>query len=61
MKNSSKIIKLNDFKDHQNKVYWINHFKNCKSPSIIGKITVEDVLHKIKYGDENLLKLKKVA
>lgn len=53
------IIKLNDLKDHQNKVYWINHFKNCKSPSIIGKITVEDVLHKIMYGDENLLNIKK--
>lgn len=59
MKNTGKIIKLNDLKDHQNKVYWINHFKNCKSPSIIGKKTVEDVLHKIKYGDENLLNIKK--
>lgn len=59
MQNNKNIIKLNDLKDHQNKVYWINHFKNCKSPSIIGKITVEDVLHKIKYGDENLLNIKK--
>lgn len=59
MKNTSKIIKLNDLKVHQNKDYWINHFKNGKSPSIIGKITIEDVLHKIKYGDENLLNIKK--
>ena len=59
MQNNKNIIKLNDFKDHQNRVCWINHFKNCKSPSIIGKITVEDVLHKIKYGDENLLNIKK--
>ena len=59
MKNTGKIIKLNDLTDNQNNVYWINHFKNCKSPSIIGKITVEDVLHKIKYGDENLLNIKK--
>lgn len=59
MKNTSKIIKLNDLKDHQNNVYWINHFKNCKSPSVISKITVEEVLHKIKYGDENLLNIKK--
>jgi hypothetical protein len=59
MKNTGKIIKLNDLKDHQNKVYWINHFKNCKSPSVISKITVEEVLHKIKYGDENLLNIKK--
>jgi hypothetical protein len=59
MKDTIKIIKLNDLKDHQNKVYWINHFKNCKSPAIIDKITVEDVLHKIKYGDENLINIKK--
>jgi len=59
MKNTVKIIKLNDLTDHHNNVYLINHFKNCKSPSVISKITVEEVLHKIKYGDENLLNIKK--
>jgi hypothetical protein len=58
MQNNKNIIKFNDLKDHQNKVYLINHFKNCKSTSVLGKITVEDVLHKIKYGDENLLNVK---
>ena len=59
MKNTGKIIKLNNLTDNQNNVYWINHFKNCKSPSVISKISVEEVLHKIKYGDENLLNIKK--
>ncbi len=59
MQNNKNIIKLNDLKDHQNKVYGINHFKNCISPSVISKISVEEVLHKIKYGDENLLNIKK--
>ncbi len=46
-------------KDIPQHTFWVNHFKNCKSPSIIGKITVDEVLHKIKYGDENLLNIKK--
>lgn len=59
MKNTFKIIKSNDLKNTDNKVYSINHFKNIKSPSVLGKITVDEVLHKIKYGDENLLNIKK--
>ncbi|WP_396167109.1 primase C-terminal domain-containing protein [Flavobacterium sp.] len=59
MKNTFKIIKSNDLKNTHNKVYRINHFKNCESPSVLGKITVDEVLHKIKYGDENLLNIKK--
>lgn len=59
MKNTFKIIKSNDLINTNNKVYWINHFKNCKSPEVLGKITVDEVLHKIKYGDENLLNIKK--
>ena len=59
MKNTFKIIKSNDLKNTCNKVYKINHFKNIISPSVLGKITVDEVLHKIKYGDENLLNIKK--
>ena len=59
MKNTFKIIKSNDLINTCNKVYKINHFKNIISPSVLGEITVEEVLHKIKYGDENLLNIKK--
>lgn len=59
MNKIDNILKSNDLKDNQNKSFWINHFKNCKSPSVSGKITVDEVLHKIKYGDENLLNIKK--
>ena len=58
MQNNKNIIKLNNLKVSQNKFYWINHFENCISPLVLGKITVDEVLHKIKNGDENLLNIK---
>ena len=49
----------NEITDNPNQTFWINNFANCKSPEVLGKITVDEVLHKIKYGDENLLNIKK--
>lgn len=58
MQNNKNTVKLNNLKVNQNKFYWINHFENCISPLVLGKITVDEVLHKIKNGDENLLNIK---
>jgi hypothetical protein len=58
MQNNKNTVKLNNLKVNQNKFYWINHFENCISPPVLGKITVDEVLHKIKNGDENLLNIK---
>ncbi|MGO4818225.1 hypothetical protein [Flavobacterium sp. W22_SRS_FP1] len=58
MNKIDNILKSNDLKNNQNKSFWINHFKNCSSPSVLGEITIEEVLHKIKHGDENLLLIK---
>jgi hypothetical protein len=44
--------------DKNNNPYWVNYFQNCMSPSVLGKITVDEVLNKIKNGDENLLNIK---
>jgi hypothetical protein len=49
----------NDLKDVLNKDYSINNFKNCISPSVLGEITLEEVINKIKYGDENQIMIEK--
>jgi len=36
----------------------VNYFANCMTPKSLGKLTIEEVLHKIKYGDENLMNVK---
>lgn len=54
-----KIIRNNNkLSKNPKDIFWVNHFKNCKSPSVLGEITIEEVLHKIKHGDENLLMVK---
>lgn len=58
MLKTNKKEEYNTFKQNQNKDFWINYFKNCSSPKVIGKLTVDEILNKIKYGDENLLMIK---
>lgn len=48
----------NEINDNPKQTFWINNFTNCKSPEVLGKISIEDFLHKIKHGDENLLNIK---
>ena len=48
----------NEITDNPNQTFWINNFENCKSPAVLGKISIEEFLHKIKHGDENLLNIK---
>jgi hypothetical protein len=59
MNKIDNVLNSNDLKFNQNKSFCVNHFKNCSSPSVLGEITIEEVLHKIKHGDENLLNIKK--
>ena len=49
---------LNKLNTNPKDNFWINNFENCKSPAVMGKISIEEFLHKIKYGDENLLNIK---
>ena len=58
MKKTDNKLQYNDLTDNQSKSFWVNHFKNCKSPQVLGEITIEEVLNKIKHGDENLLLIK---
>lgn len=48
----------NEITDNPNQTFWINNFANCKSPEVLGKISIEEFLHKIKHGDENLFNIK---
>ena len=48
----------NEITDNPNQTFWINNFENCKSPAVLGKISIEEFLHKIKHGDENLFNIK---
>lgn len=49
---------LNKLNTNPSQIFWINNFENCKSPAVLGKISIEEFLHKIKHGDENLLNIK---
>jgi hypothetical protein len=53
-----KNIYNNEITENPKKIFWINNFEKCKSPKVLGKITIEEFLHKIKHGDENLLNIK---
>ena len=53
------ILNNNEVKEIPKHTFWINNFKNGISPNVLDKITVEEVLNKIKYGDKNLLNIKK--
>jgi hypothetical protein len=53
-----ELINNNEINDNPKQTFWINNFANCKSPKVLGKISIEEFLHKIKYGDENLLNIK---
>ncbi len=52
------IINKNQLTDNSEHTIWINNFKNCISPKVLGKIPIEEFLHKIKYGDENRLMIE---
>jgi hypothetical protein len=53
-----EITNNNEITNNPKQTFWINNFENCKSPEVLGKISIEEFLHKIKYGDENLLNIK---
>ncbi len=53
-----ELINNNEINDNPKQIFWINNFANCKSPKVLGKISIEEFLHKIKHGDENLLNIK---
>ena len=50
---------LNKLNTNPSQTFWINNFENCKSPAVLGKISIEEFLHKIKHGDENLVNIEK--
>lgn len=54
----TKILNNNDITYNPKQTFWINNFANCISPEVLGKISIEEFLHKIKHGDENLLNIK---
>ena len=53
-----EIKNKNEINDNPKQTFWINNFANCKSPEVLGKISIGEFLHKIKHGDENLLNIK---